>query len=231
MLATQQFISSKPQRIQVARRANIAELIGHHLRGHVLGRAFDHTAFMLRKPTRDPEVTQLDAMVLVQQQVGGLHVAVDDPIFLKKLQSLTHIDDGQTQVFDIDGLPMEFLRQAALHQFENEPAAIFDDIKNRHDVGMLEPRQQLSFAPVTLQLFGVRQILIVNLLDRDLPIEFSIHTSIDRRKITLRDFFHDLVTRVLGRHPGVSLLVLNNRERTSDSTRRPVIVRGLEKLN
>ena len=89
----------------------------------------------------------------------------------------------------------------------------------------------MSFAPVTLQLFGVRQVLIVNLLDRDLPIEFSIHTSIDRRKITLRDFFHDLVTRVLGRHPGVSLLVLNKRDRTRDSTRRPVIVQGLEKLN
>ena len=178
-------------------RPDLAELIGDDFGRHVLGGAFDHAAVALVQPARDAEVAQLDRPVLVHQHVAGLDVPVDDAVPLQELQAEGHGLEQETQVVQVDRPALGHLDDVPHHQFQDQPAAVADQVVDGHDPRVFQVGDQLGFAPVDFQLVGILQVLSVDLLDRHVAVQFRVVRAEHGGVVPLRQFLHDVVPRML----------------------------------
>ena len=176
--------------------ADGSELVGDDLGGHVFGGALEQAAIVAGNAAGDAKIAQLDAIRFVEHQIAGLDVTVNDAVLMQEVQRVQRVDQRESQKVDVDRLAVQLLLQAALHQLQNEPASLADDVVDRHDVGMFERGQQLGLLPIAFQLCRVVEILLMDLLDRHLAIELQIAGTIDRSEIALGDLVDNLISLV-----------------------------------
>jgi hypothetical protein len=195
MPPTQQLVCREPQRVQVAGRPHGAELVGDQLRGHVLGRPLQEAAFLAGGPASQPEIPQFHPALGVHQQIAGLHVAVDYAVGVEKLQRTEPGRQHGPQGVQVQRFALGPLLEAALHQLEDQPTPRPHDVVDRQDVWVLKRGQQLGLSPVSGQLLGVRQELLVDLLDGDLAAQLPVAGPQHGGEIAAGDRIQDFISR------------------------------------
>lgn len=133
---------------------------------------------------------------MVDHQVARLDIAVNDAPAVQILQRPQGMSDGTAERAEIHLASGETVAEVPLHQFHDEPAPFADDVEHRHDVGVLQGREELCFGPVAVELLRLFQELRVNLLDGDFAAEFEIPRPIHRGKAAGPDLLQQFVARL-----------------------------------
>ena len=127
---------------------------------------------------RDAEVGYEDVATLVEQDIVGLDVAVDDLVGVRVCERVRHLPRNARGVSDgklLLGLEQLAQRRAvdAPHD-EIEDLVLSPDFVNRHDVGMLETRHGLRLAHEALRYDALRRELDVQDLHRHVAIQHIV---------------------------------------------------------
>jgi hypothetical protein len=102
----------------------------------VLGGPFEQASLLAAGAAREAEVAEFDAVEPVDEQVRGLHVAVDDAAAVQKRQPLQRAHQRRAEHFGIERPARGVLLQIALHEFQHQPAAIAHQVVDGHHAGM-----------------------------------------------------------------------------------------------
>jgi hypothetical protein len=174
------------QRVEVALRIDV---LAQRLLGRdVVGRA-EHAPVggeaLLGQRARDPEVGDLGRALLVDEDVLGLDVAVDDAVVVGGAQGAGDLDRVGHRLADRQApvAPDAVLERLALHVLEDDVrrSIVLARVDDADDVGVVELRDRARLAPEALELVGVRRDLAVHELDRDLALEHRVERAVDRR--------------------------------------------------
>ena len=156
--------------------------------GHVLRGAADHAGLGelvgALQHLRDAEVGQVDALVLVQQDVLGLHVAVHDALAVRVGQRLGGaLENAHGRAPDREPSALDDAGEgAAGHEAQGHPRHALLDVEgvDRDDVRMLEAAHRLRLAQEPLGKGGVVQKLLRQDLERDMAVELGLVGLVDR---------------------------------------------------
>ena len=185
--AGEQFVSENAQRIGVGRRR---ELGSERLLGSHVGRGAEHLSgprglgVGIADHLGDAVVGNLDRAVRGEQQVLRLDVAVENARLVRVLQRSARGEDDPARRLRRDALGGESLPDgSALQQLHDEEAHafVFDIVVDRHDVRMLERRQQAGLADEPAPHRGVGGERTRELLDRHRSVELPVGTPPTRR--------------------------------------------------
>jgi len=166
LLAGDEPVQHHAQRIDVGAGVDRLRVAHRLFRTHV-GRGADrhagHRRAGLGAPARiealgDAEVDHLDqhlALVVGDQQVARLEVAVDDPFLVRVLDALADLQEQFEPVCEVHAAAVAELDQGqarhVLHR-EEQPALLGGaDVQNLRDVRMLHAREQGAFAAETVE--------------------------------------------------------------------------------
>ena len=168
---------------------------------HVLQRAHDEPRArepgLGRRDVGDAEVEDLHLPVPEHEDVGGLHVAVDDALLVRELQPVADLDHERELVLDAGErlLGDELPKLVALEQLhhDEEVAVRFTEIVNGHDVGMAQLGAGLSLAKEP----GAELVGVIGLggddLQRDQPIQHRVVRLVDAPHAAAADALEDPV--------------------------------------
>jgi hypothetical protein len=138
-----------------------------------------------------PEVGHAGRALLVDEDVLGLDVAVDDVADVGGAERAGDLDrvghglgDGQAP-----GPADPLLEGLALDVLEDDVRrrAVLADVDDPDDVRVVELRHGAGLAPEALELVGVGRDLAVHELDRDLALEDRVERAVDRRHPAVAD--------------------------------------------
>src|SRR5262249_29261752 len=159
-------------------------------------------------------IADLHALAAVDHHVARLDVAVHDPMGVQELQRPQAVRQRGLERFQGHLLAPGDLRQIGLHQLQNQPAPLADDVVNRHDIGMLKAGQQLRLAPVPVELLRIGKELFVDLLDGDFAPQLEIAAAIDRGIAARGNLIEQLITGMVG-HYSLSRIPISSSSRLS----------------
>ena len=158
------------------------------LGGDVVGGA-EHAAVggqaLLVEGASDAEVGDLGRAFLVDEDVLGLDVAVDDVAIVRRLERAGDLDRVGDRL--VDGQPAHaadaVLERLALDVLEDDvgAAVLLTGVDDADDVRVRELRDGAGLATEALELVGVRGDLAVHELDRDAALQHGVEGPIDRR--------------------------------------------------
>ena len=152
------------------------------------------------------EVAQLDVAGLVNQQVGGLDIAVDDAFAMRMVQRRkqpAHHDKDSLQREGIASLDL-LVKVVAFHQFHHQVSDAFVavGVENTNDVVVLQQAGGTPFGQeALLQFLGLllRHVGDQDRLDGDATCDIRIERLIHRTHTAAADQLDDLIaTKALG---------------------------------
>ena len=172
-----------------------ADLVAERLLGgDVVGRA-QHAPVggqaLLGHRAGDAEVGDLGGALLVDQDVLGLDVAVDDVALVRGAERARDLDRVGDRLGH--GQPPEpadaVLERLALDVLEDDvrAAVVLAGVDHADDVRVVELGDRPRLAAEALELVGVRAHLAVHQLDRDLALEHRVEGAVDRRHAAVPD--------------------------------------------
>jgi hypothetical protein len=103
---------------------------------------------------RETEVEELRLPTLGDEDVGGLDIAVDDAVLMRRVEAVGDLHGQLQQVFGREGLLAQvMLERAALHQLHDDEllAVVLADVEDGADAGMIQRARQPRLA---LEAFG-----------------------------------------------------------------------------
>ena len=104
----------------------------------------------LRQQTGEAEVTQLELIALVDQEVFGLDVSVDDLVGMHVLNGLDELVNDLFDVFRVQtvGGLFQNVEQGFLHEFKHEvdPVLTFESLFELYDVFVTQDSEHLDFS-------------------------------------------------------------------------------------
>ena len=150
----------------------------------------------------EPEVRHAGFARCVDQDVGGLDVPVDQPSGVGVVQGVgdggnqfRRIPEGQSSLSHPD-------RQIAafdeLRHDEAESVFRATHVKDRHDVGMVQPGEDSGFNEKRLDILGVGDSFRVWHLDGDRAVEVIVVSKIDRPEPALTEPMDDPIAPNFG---------------------------------
>ena len=196
---TEQLVGGEAERVEVAFGTRRVRTAARPARRHVARRALEITALVVGDAAGQAEIAELDAAVLVEQQVGRLDIAVNHVVRMQERQGVERADESGAEDREVDRLAAGGIEQRTVHQFEHQPAAGPDDVVDREDVRVLQGREELRLAPESLQPPLVVHVLAVNLLDGHVAAQLAVAGAIDGGEIAIADQVQDFVA-VSGLH-------------------------------
>ena len=128
------------------------------------------------------------------------------------LQGLQRVIQREPQVLQVDGPAGQQLRQAAVHQFEDQPTTLPHEVVDRHDVRVLQRCQELGFLPIPIELPRISQELLVDLLDRHVATQFVVASAVHGGVIAAGDGLQNLVAPGSGMYYPSLLNNCDNRD-------------------
>ena len=127
---------------------------------------------------RDPEVGHLGAAVAVQQHVLRLHVAVHEPVLVRERERARDLDpELERPSRPAPALALDqALQVLAVDVLEDDVLAAFvlAAVDHRDDVRVRERGHRPRLAPKPLDVVGVVGVLLVQDLERDVPVEQAV---------------------------------------------------------
>ena len=150
------------------------------------------------------------------EDVGGLEVAVDDPLRVRRLERVRDLDAELEQLADLERPPADPLGQRlALEQLHRDEVAalVLVDRVHRADAGVVERRGGLRLPLEALERGGVLRQLCRQELERDVPAELRVFRLVHdthaaaaqlRRDPVVRDDLAD--HRLMAPSPGLLTL-------------------------
>jgi hypothetical protein len=153
---------------------------------------------LLGQRAGDAEVRDLGRALLVDEDVLGLDVAVDDAVVVGGAQRAGDLDgvghrlaDGQAPVAAdavLEGLPFDVLEDDVRRaQTVRVLVPFLAGVDDADDVRMVELRHRARLAAEALELVGVRRDLTMHELDRNLALEHRVERAVDRRHAAVAD--------------------------------------------
>ena len=144
-------------------------------------------------PLREAEVQDLEMPVLVDEQVLGLQVPVDDALLVGGGEAPGNLDRVVDRLLRREGPRLEFLAQRFAFQKLHDgigDAVLRPEVEDREDVRMRERRDRLRLALEPGQRLGIGRDGERQDLDRHVPVELLIPSPVhlshaaraDRRK-------------------------------------------------
>ena len=133
----------------------------------------------------DPEVGHLRAALVVQEHVLRLDVAVDEPLSVRECEraadleaELEHPPDRQ-RAAALD----ELLQVLAVDELEDDELlpVLLAAVDHRDDVRMRELRDCARLAPEAVDVLLVLAVVLVQDLQRDVPLEQRVEGAVDGR--------------------------------------------------
>ena len=199
-LAGQHLVEHDPGAVDVGRGARRppARLLG----GHVAGRSRNGGGQRLRGALgepRHPEVADPDPAVFAQQHVGGLDVAVDDPLPVGAGERGAELLGDATGLLDGQGAALDAVGEAlALDELGDVVGTLvgFADVVDAHDARVADAGQQLRLALEALDPGLVLGPPGLDHLDRDDAAEAQVTAAIDPSERALSEHFEELVAAV-----------------------------------
>ena len=185
-LAREHLVQHHSERVQVGLPVDMLSqrLLGRHVVGGAEHPAVGGQALLVER-AGDPEIRHLGRALLVDQDVLGLDVAVDDVASVRGAERAGDLDRiGHRLGHRQPSLAADpILERLALHVLEHDvgPALVLAGIDHAHDVRMRELGNGPGLAAEALELFGGAGHLAVHQLDRDLALERLVECAIDRR--------------------------------------------------
>ncbi len=183
LLAREQLVEHGPQREDVG--AGIGLGAPHLLGGHVVRRAHHHpgAGHLRGADAGQAEVHDLDAPVGQDADVGGLEVAVHDPLLVRvgqPFRDLLHHVELVPQVVEAPGGD-QLLEVGPVEQLHGqvELALLAAEIEDGDDVRMVEARGGLRLAVEPLDELVVGGVELGHRLDRDVTVQRPVVGAID----------------------------------------------------
>ena len=149
---------------------------------------------------RDSEVRDLGPAVLADQDVRGLHVAMDDALRVGVVERLRGRDhDLQTA---LEGQPLagdvllEGLSFDELHDHGGPAQMVLDEVVDGHDGGMGELADRFHLAPEPPLVLLGRLVVAVggqDALDRDHAVDLRIARLVDHTHAASAEFLEDFI--------------------------------------
>ena len=209
-LAREQLVRHDPQRVDVA--AEVHVVAARVLGAHVLRRAQHVSGGGGRVPLLgqvllgDVEVHEVGHPPAVQHDVGGLHVAMDDPHVVQGLQAGSDLHralEGLLGSEALAGGPQERLQVLALEQLhgEVEPALLLVGGVDPAHVGVPHLAGQLHLRAEPPDHLRPSGEVGAQHLDRDLVAEHLVARLVDRTHASAPDEVLDLVAAGQHRAP------------------------------
>ena len=133
---------------------------------------------------RDPEVHDLDLALVGDADVGGLDVAMDDPVAVRVAEPLADLPHDVELPFQGQGLALldDLLEVGALDELHRDVglAAVLAQVVDGDDVAVAQPSRRLRLAQEPrLELRRLRQARDHG-LERDLAVDHRVVGLVDR---------------------------------------------------
>jgi hypothetical protein len=136
---------------------------------------------------REAEVEHLDRAIRCDLDIGGLEIAVDDALFVRRFERLGNLSRDGEHLGDRHRSARDAVRERlALDQLEHECAEVvsgvslsFFDAVNRCDVGMIQRRQHARLTLKARDAVSVGRERGRQNLDRDLAPEPAVMGAVD----------------------------------------------------
>ena len=144
----------------------------------------------------ETEIENPDAPVVANHDVVGLHVAVGDPLFVRRCHRICKRDRNLEKLVQRKSVFLDKLGEGfAVNELHREEvdACLFFDREDLNDVGVIERRDSLGFAlepRSTLVAFG--QLGREN-FESDLAVELGVLGQVDLALYARADLFKDVV--------------------------------------
>ena len=204
-LAGQQFVEQDAQRILIC--AAIDVLAAGLLRAHVGGRAQHQSGLGDARGEHvgllgDAEIGEHRRGRIAEHHVGGLEVAMDHAIAMRKLQAIGQLHHHADGLAQRQALAHAVGQRAAFEQFHGDVGDIIagDDVVDRDDIAVRQLGHGAAFEQETPLELGhgaavVSTQLAAHDLDRDLAVERMLDREVDGRHAALAQLADHLVTR------------------------------------
>ena len=130
---------------------------------------------------REPEVEHLHRAVTADLDVGGLQIAMDDALLVRRFERLGDLSGDRQRLVDRDRAVGDPLGQiVALDQFHHEGVVArgFLDRIDGGDVGMIQRRERLRLALEPRQALEIGRERVGKDLDGDLATERRVRRSV-----------------------------------------------------
>jgi hypothetical protein len=206
--AGEKLVQDRPERIQVGLWADALYVATGLLRRHVARRAQKSTALglagVVRQSLGETEVCDLRLAVRRQQHVGRLQVAVNDAPIVGHGhcpgQQPDGLGGGARRLRAAGDPPGE---AATLDEFQREEgeAVVLADLKDLHDVGVLELGHGFRLGMEAGQLLGPDVGARQHHLDGDQPVQPTVSGLVDDAHASPAEHAHHVVPRDAGQHP------------------------------
>ena len=177
------------------------ELAPQALLGRRVGRSADETTCDREASRRlehlgDAEVGQEAIALLINQDIAGLDVPMDDASRMRVVQGRRNLSQNAERARRGEWLPSHRIRQCAAPHVAHHQigvAIVLAVVVDRQDVGVLQVRDQLGFLLEAADEGRVRGVVAGQDLQGDIPVDARLIGLIDRRHTPLAERGHDTV--------------------------------------
>ena len=180
------------------RRGAAASLLGRHVARGAGDRGRERLRGPLRE-SRDAEIADLDLPARGQQHVGRLDVAVHHPLRMCAGERATELLGDVLRLGDVKRPIKQTLGEALpLDELGDVVGALIGmpEVKDLHDPGVAEAREQLGLALKALHPRAVLRPPGLDHLDRDRASETPVEPAIDTAKRALTEDVVELIALV-----------------------------------
>ena len=123
---------------------------------------------------------------------------MNDSFRMRRFQRIGYVNSDFQQIIQRQGLPVDaVLQRRALQQFHGDErrSAVFVDVVNRADIGMIQRRSGLRLAPEAFQRRLVLHHFARQEFQRHLPPQLGILRAINHAHSAAANFLDDAVMR------------------------------------